>query len=116
MLEIDFCMKDVDYALDNLEDWMAPRHKPKGLANIGQKACLYTQTPILCSYSNIFNLHTTQVYTVAEPYGVVLIMAPWNYPIQLCLLPLAGVIAAGRFYQCYSLFKAAMYTECVLLF
>ena len=40
---------------------------------------------------------TTQVYTVAEPYGVVLIIAPWNYPIQLCLLPLAGVIAAGMF-------------------
>ena len=31
-----------------------------------------------------------------EPYGVVLIMAPWNYPIQLCLAPLAGAIAAGN--------------------
>ena len=66
--------------------------------------------------TGIYLIFTTQVYTVAEPYGVVLIMAPWNYPIQLCLLPLAGVIAAGKFYQCFSLFKAAMYIECVQLF
>lgn len=31
-----------------------------------------------------------------EPYGVVLIMSPWNYPLQLCLLPLVGVIATGN--------------------
>ena len=36
-----------------------------------------------------------QVYTLAEPYGVALVIAPWNYPIQLVLLPLAGAIAAG---------------------
>jgi acyl-CoA reductase-like NAD-dependent aldehyde dehydrogenase len=36
------------------------------------------------------------VYTVAEPYGVALIIAPWNYPIQLSLLPLVGAIAAGN--------------------
>lgn len=37
LMEIDFCMKDIDYALDNLEDWMAPKHKPRGLLNIGNK-------------------------------------------------------------------------------
>ena len=31
-----------------------------------------------------------------EPYGCVLIMAPWNYPVQLCLIPLVGAIAAGN--------------------
>ena len=31
-----------------------------------------------------------------EPYGCVLIMAPWNYPVQLCLTPLAWAIAAGN--------------------
>ena len=40
-----------------------------------------------------------QVYTVAEPYGVALIIAPWNYPIQLCLLPLVGAIAAGEHFS-----------------
>ena len=35
-------------------------------------------------------------YIVQEPYGVVLIMAPWNYPLQLSLEPLIGAIAAGN--------------------
>jgi len=35
-------------------------------------------------------------YTVAEPYGSVLIIAPWNYPVQLALMPLVGAIAAGN--------------------
>lgn len=31
-----------------------------------------------------------------EPYGVALIMSPWNYPIQLCLEPLTGAISGGN--------------------
>lgn len=31
-----------------------------------------------------------------EPYGTVLVAAPWNYPLQLLLIPLAGVISAGN--------------------
>ncbi|NXC78049.1 AL3B1 dehydrogenase, partial [Anhinga anhinga] len=31
-----------------------------------------------------------------DPYGVVLIIAPWNYPIHLILVPLIGAIAAGN--------------------
>jgi aldehyde dehydrogenase (NAD+) len=31
-----------------------------------------------------------------EPYGVALILGPWNYPFQLLLLPLIGAIAAGN--------------------
>ena len=31
-----------------------------------------------------------------EPYGVTLIMAPWNYPVNLCLTPLIGAISAGN--------------------
>ncbi|HNL08812.1 MAG TPA: aldehyde dehydrogenase family protein, partial [Chitinophagales bacterium] len=31
-----------------------------------------------------------------EPYGIVLIIGPWNYPFQLSLLPLVGAIAAGN--------------------
>jgi len=31
-----------------------------------------------------------------EPYGVVLVIAPWNYPVQLALAPLVGAIAAGN--------------------
>jgi len=31
-----------------------------------------------------------------EPFGVVLVISPWNYPFQLCLSPLVGAIAAGN--------------------
>lgn len=37
----------------------------------------------------------SRAYTLAEPLGTVLIVSPWNYPVQLLLSPLAGAIAAG---------------------
>src|SRR5699024_10833859 len=33
-------------------------------------------------------------FTMYEPYGEVLIMAPWNYPFLLAMEPLVGAIAA----------------------
>lgn len=35
-------------------------------------------------------------FIVSEPYGVVLIISPWNYPFQLSIAPLVGAIAAGN--------------------
>ena len=35
-------------------------------------------------------------YMNPEPYGVALIIAPWNYPINLTFMPLIGAIAAGN--------------------
>lgn len=35
-------------------------------------------------------------YIVSEPYGVTLIMSPWNYPFQLTIAPLIGAIAGGN--------------------
>ena len=35
-------------------------------------------------------------YLFPEPYGKVLIVAPWNYPFDLVFSPLAGAIAAGN--------------------
>lgn len=31
-----------------------------------------------------------------DPYGLVLILSPWNYPLQLCLAPLIAAVAAGN--------------------
>ena len=31
-----------------------------------------------------------------QPYGVALIIGAWNYPIQLCFVPMAAAIAAGN--------------------
>lgn len=35
-------------------------------------------------------------FMIPEPYGVTLIMSPWNYPFSLCVTPLIGAIAAGN--------------------
>ena len=35
-------------------------------------------------------------FTVRDPYGVVLIMSPWNYPFMLTMEPLVGALAAGN--------------------
>ncbi|MEM9200816.1 MAG: aldehyde dehydrogenase family protein [Actinomycetota bacterium] len=35
-------------------------------------------------------------HVIAEPLGVALIVAPWNYPVQLLLLPMAAALAAGN--------------------
>lgn len=48
-------------------------------------------------------------FTVAEPYGVVLIMSPWNYPFMLCMEPLIGALAAGN----CCILKPSAYSEAV---
>ena len=45
------------------------------------------QFPMNLSYS---------AYVQNQPYGVVLIIGAWNYPFQLCLVPLVGAIASGN--------------------
>ncbi|MCS7046282.1 MAG: aldehyde dehydrogenase family protein, partial [Gemmataceae bacterium] len=41
-------------------------------------------------------LWPAKAQVVPEPLGVVLIIAPWNYPLQLTLVPLIGALAAGN--------------------
>lgn len=41
-------------------------------------------------------LFPNESYIQPEPLGVVLIVAPWNYPFQLVFIPLIGAIAAGN--------------------
>lgn len=50
------------------------------------------KTPVKTAISQF----PARTYTVAEPLGVSLIMAPWNYPVLLCLEPLIDAIAAGN--------------------
>lgn len=38
----------------------------------------------------------SRCYRISEPLGSVLIMSPWNYPVQLTLVPLIGAIAGGN--------------------
>lgn len=45
--------------------------------------------------TNLEQFHASS-FTVSEPYGVVLVMSPWNYPFMLCMEPVIGAIAAGN--------------------
>ena len=71
--EIGFTISEINYALKNLASWMR-------LKSVG---------------TNLLNF-PSRSYIVHEPLGVVLIIAPWNYPLQLLLAPLVGAIAAGN--------------------
>lgn len=73
MCEVGLTLAELRYQLRHVRRWARRHRKPTGLANF----------------------HATS-FTVAEPYGVALIMSPWNYPFMLTLEPLAGAIAAGN--------------------
>lgn len=54
-------------------------------------------------------LFPSRSYTVMEPLGCSLIIAPWNYPVQLLLNPLVGAISAG----CTAMLKPSPYVPAV---
>lgn len=72
MTEISLVIEEIRYLRKNLKEWMQP---------------IKRDTPLAMQPSS-----TSMRY---EPKGVVLIIAPWNYPFQLMMDPLAGAIAAG---------------------
>lgn len=71
--ETGMVIAEINAALRHLKEWMSPEKVPTNLVN-------------LPSSSKI----------IKEPLGVVLIIAPWNYPLQLLMNPLVGAIAAGN--------------------
>lgn len=73
MCELGLNLDELGYLADHVRTWSQPRRKP-------------TPLPQFKSSS----------YELPEPYGVVLIMAPWNYPYLLSLDPLFGAVAAGN--------------------
>lgn len=73
MSEIGMVRAGLRETLRHLRRWSRPKSVPAPLA----------QFPSSCRVE-------------PEPYGVTLIMSPWNYPILLCLDPLAAAISAGN--------------------
>ncbi|WP_030684440.1 aldehyde dehydrogenase family protein [Streptomyces sp. NRRL B-1347] len=72
--EVDFSIREIDHTLEHLEEWLRPHHVDvRGV--FGDAASAGTQY---------------------DPLGVVLVIAPWNYPAQLLLVPVAGALAAGN--------------------
>ncbi|WP_069757949.1 aldehyde dehydrogenase family protein [Streptomyces sp. LUP47B] len=74
MQEIDFTVADIDEALANLESWLEPC-PVEVPAHFGP---------------------TTTAYTTYDPLGVVLVIAPWNFPLHLLIDPIIGALAAGN--------------------
>ena len=73
MCETGLVLEEIDFHLRNLRRWSSSRSVRTAMS----------QMPGSC-------------YEVPEPLGVVLIISPWNYPIQLCLMPLIGAISSGN--------------------
>lgn len=73
MSETGMVLDELRYQLKHLRGWMRDKR---------------VRTPLAQFHSVSF--------VSPEPYGVVLIMSPWNYPILLCLDPMIGAISAGN--------------------
>lgn len=64
---------EAKHALSHLDDWMRPSRRP---------------IPVITQPG--------RAWVEPQPLGLVLIIAPWNYPVQLLLAPLVGAVAAGN--------------------
>lgn len=71
--EIGYVLEDIKHALKNLKLWMTPKS-------------VSTPSFLIPAKSEIH----------FEPFGKVLIIAPWNYPFQLLFSPLVGALASGN--------------------
>ncbi|MFE5470517.1 aldehyde dehydrogenase [Bacillus safensis] len=71
--EIGMVYEEINHTIKHLHKWAKPTRAKTPLTHIGSKSMI-----------------------IKEPYGSVLIIAPWNYPFQLALSPLVGAISAGN--------------------
>jgi aldehyde dehydrogenase (NAD+) len=71
--EVGIVLHEIDLARKHLAAWARPRK---------------VRTPLV--------LFPAKSWVQSEPYGSVLIIAPWNYPFQLAIAPLAAALAAGN--------------------
>lgn len=73
MCEIGLVLSEINDQLKHLSKWNKPKKVP---------------TPLAQFYGRSFEVY--------EPYGVTLVISPWNYPFLLALSPAIGAIAAGN--------------------
>jgi aldehyde dehydrogenase (NAD+) len=71
--ETGMVLAELNNTLKHLRKWMWPRRVGTNLVNLPSSSRIYR-----------------------DPLGVVLIIAPWNYPLQLALAPLIGALAGGN--------------------
>ncbi|XP_017838438.1 aldehyde dehydrogenase family 3 member B1 isoform X3 [Drosophila busckii] len=73
IVETEFMKNDIKHILYHLDDWVKPEKPSKSFVNM---------------------LDDVQIFN--DPFGVVLVIGAWNYPLQLLLVPVAAAIAAGN--------------------
>lgn len=73
LTETSYVIVEIKDTIKNLKNWSKPKRVFPSLLNFPSKDYIYQ-----------------------EPYGKVLILAPWNYPFQLALCPLISAVAAGN--------------------
>lgn len=73
LTETSYVILELKHTIKNLKKWSSPKRVFPSLLNFPSKDYIYK-----------------------EPYGKVLILAPWNYPFQLALCPLISAVAAGN--------------------
>jgi aldehyde dehydrogenase (NAD+) len=71
--ETGFLLSEINATLKHFKQWMQPKPVGTNLVNLPSKS-----------------------YVMSEPLGLVLIIGPWNYPLQLLFTPLVGAIVAGN--------------------
>lgn len=60
------------------------------------KGCGLSASPLTITLALAQATQLDSIFIRKEPFGLVLIMAPWNYPVNLTLIPLVGALAAGE--------------------
>ncbi|MCK1976477.1 aldehyde dehydrogenase [Jeotgalicoccus huakuii] len=73
MTELGIIYQEINYAIKHVKKWASPKKVKSSVMSLPASSHIY-----------------------AEPYGVTLILSPWNYPVNLTIGPLIGAIAAGN--------------------
>ncbi|MFT9850094.1 aldehyde dehydrogenase [Aneurinibacillus sp. REN35] len=71
--EVGILLEEITFTMKRLRKWAKPKRVKTARTHLGSKG-----------------------WIIPEPYGTVLVIAPWNYPFQLAISPLIGAIAAGN--------------------
>ena len=86
LTELSIVLGEIDNHIRHLKQWAAPKH-----------------------HSTPLKMFPSRSKVISEPLGPALIIAPWNYPVQLLLNPLVGAISAG----CTAILKPSPYVPTV---
>jgi aldehyde dehydrogenase (NAD+) len=71
--EIGIVLEELSSALRHVRRWAKPKRAPTPMTHLGASSRI-----------------------VPEPYGTTLVIGPWNYPVNLMLVPVVSAIAAGN--------------------